>query len=175
MKKSEVVQAWASILAGRAPSLSIEITKECPLRCPGCYAFDAAHLGGSMELRELSDFRGDELVGFLACNSHLMDIGGLVDRHSSTDVFMEGLYLPILKIVDGGVLNESLMAVIRANTRQPVETVGDVYSLMSMGTCTYSIIERQARNPSRCRRTAAGLLHLTWPGHYDHDSTATIR
>jgi len=76
-------------------------------------------------------FRGDELVGFLACNSHLMDIGGLVDRHSSTDVFMEGLYLPILKIVDGGVLNESLMAVIRANTRQPVETVGDVYSLMN--------------------------------------------
>lgn len=62
MKKSEVIQAWASILAGRAPSLSIEITKECPLRCPGCYAFDAAHLGGATELRELSDFRGDELV-----------------------------------------------------------------------------------------------------------------
>ena len=62
MKKSEVLQAWAGILAGRAPSLSIEITKECPLRCPGCYAFDAAHLGGSVQLRELSDFRGDELV-----------------------------------------------------------------------------------------------------------------
>jgi N-methylhydantoinase B len=76
-------------------------------------------------------FRGDELVGFLACNSHLMDIGGLIDRVSSTDVFMEGLYLPILKIVDGGVLDETLMAVIRANTRQPVETIGDVYSLMN--------------------------------------------
>jgi N-methylhydantoinase B len=76
-------------------------------------------------------FRYDELVGFLACNSHLMDIGGLRDMSSSTDVFMEGLYLPILKIVDGGVLNETLMAVIRANTRQPVETVGDVYSLMN--------------------------------------------
>jgi MoaA/NifB/PqqE/SkfB family radical SAM enzyme len=49
-------------LAGRAPSLSIEITKECPLRCPGCYAFDAAHLGGPTQLRDLSDFRGDELV-----------------------------------------------------------------------------------------------------------------
>jgi N-methylhydantoinase B len=76
-------------------------------------------------------FRYDELVGFLACNSHLMDIGGLRDMSSSTDVFMEGLYLPILKIVDGGVLNETLMAVIRANTRQPVETVGDVYSLVN--------------------------------------------
>jgi N-methylhydantoinase B len=76
-------------------------------------------------------FRDDVLVGFLACNSHIMDIGGLIDRVSSTDVFMEGLYLPILKIVDGGVLNETLMAVIRANTRQPVETIGDVYSLMN--------------------------------------------
>ena len=62
MRKSEVLHAWANILAGRPPSLSIEITKECPLRCPGCYAFDDAHLGGEMQLRQLSDFRGDELV-----------------------------------------------------------------------------------------------------------------
>lgn len=62
MQTSEVLHAWARILSGRAPSLSIEITKECPLRCPGCYAFDAAHLGDDRLLRELSDFRGDELV-----------------------------------------------------------------------------------------------------------------
>jgi MoaA/NifB/PqqE/SkfB family radical SAM enzyme len=62
MKKSEVLQAWSRILGGRAPSLSIEITKECPLQCPGCYAFDAAHLGGSTQLRQLSDFKGDQLV-----------------------------------------------------------------------------------------------------------------
>jgi MoaA/NifB/PqqE/SkfB family radical SAM enzyme len=63
MKTGEVLQAWRSILSGRAPSLSIEITKECPLRCPGCYAFDDAHLGGAALLRQLSDFKGDELVG----------------------------------------------------------------------------------------------------------------
>ena len=62
MKKSEVVKAWGSILAGRPPSLSIEITKECPLRCPGCYAFEAGHLGGETMLRELSDYKGDDLV-----------------------------------------------------------------------------------------------------------------
>jgi MoaA/NifB/PqqE/SkfB family radical SAM enzyme len=62
MKTTEVLHAWGRILSGRAPSLSIEITKECPLRCPGCYAFDAAHLGGATQLRELSDFKGDELV-----------------------------------------------------------------------------------------------------------------
>ena len=62
MKTSEVLHAWRGILSGRRPSLSIEITKECPLRCPGCYAFDAAHLGGEQQLRQLSDFRGEELV-----------------------------------------------------------------------------------------------------------------
>src|ERR1700757_4257055 len=62
MKTTEVLHAWATILSGRAPSLSIEITKECPLRCPGCYAFDVAHLGGTTHLRQLSDFKGDELV-----------------------------------------------------------------------------------------------------------------
>jgi MoaA/NifB/PqqE/SkfB family radical SAM enzyme len=62
MQKSQVLQAWGRILSGRAPSLSIEITKECPLRCPGCYAFDPAHLGSAVQLRQLSDFKGPELV-----------------------------------------------------------------------------------------------------------------
>jgi len=81
MKKSEVFHAWARILSGRAPSLSIEITKECPLRCPGCYAFDAAHLGGSTELRQLSDFKGDELVGRIL---------GVVDEHKPLHVSLVG-------------------------------------------------------------------------------------
>lgn len=81
MKKSEVLRAWASILAGRAPSLSIEITKECPLRCPGCYAFDAAHLGGGTQLRELSDFRGDDLVARVLA---------LIDEHKPLHVSLVG-------------------------------------------------------------------------------------
>ena len=62
MKITQVLQAWGSILAGRAPSLSIEITKECPLSCPGCYAYGDSHLGGEKTLTQLSDFRGDALV-----------------------------------------------------------------------------------------------------------------
>ena len=56
------VQAWGRILTGRRPNLSVEITRECPLRCPGCYAFGDAHLGGGVTLRALSDHKGDELV-----------------------------------------------------------------------------------------------------------------
>lgn len=57
-----VLQAWGRILTGRRPNLSIEITRECPLRCPGCYAFGDNHLGGEVTLRGLADHRGDELV-----------------------------------------------------------------------------------------------------------------
>jgi MoaA/NifB/PqqE/SkfB family radical SAM enzyme len=56
------MQAWTRVLAGYRPTLSIEITRECPLRCPGCYAYGDAHLGGGVTLRALSDYRGDELV-----------------------------------------------------------------------------------------------------------------
>lgn len=62
MQVSHVLHSWARILQGYAPALSIEITRECPLRCPGCYAYEPNHLGGAVTLRELSDFRGDELV-----------------------------------------------------------------------------------------------------------------
>jgi sulfatase maturation enzyme AslB (radical SAM superfamily) len=57
-----IVRAWGRILGGYRPNLSIEITRECPLRCPGCYAYGDEHLGGGTTLRQLSDYRGDELV-----------------------------------------------------------------------------------------------------------------
>jgi MoaA/NifB/PqqE/SkfB family radical SAM enzyme len=62
MKTSEILRAWRKILKGDQPSLSIEITRECPLRCPGCYAFDDAHLGGRMTLRDLHDRKGQQLI-----------------------------------------------------------------------------------------------------------------
>ena len=62
LRAREVVAAWYRILTGRPPMLSIEITKECPLKCPGCYAYNEQHLGGAATLRDLSDFRGEELV-----------------------------------------------------------------------------------------------------------------
>jgi sulfatase maturation enzyme AslB (radical SAM superfamily) len=62
VKTSEVIRAWGKILKGERPSLSIEITRECPLQCPGCYAYDDAHLGGGATLRSLNDRKGQELI-----------------------------------------------------------------------------------------------------------------
>lgn len=77
----DLLTAWGRILNGRVPLLSIEITKECPLRCPGCYAYGNMHLGGDVTLRELSDLRGAALVeGVL----------GLVRRHKPMHVSLVG-------------------------------------------------------------------------------------
>ena len=64
--------AWGRILTGYTPALSIEITRECPLRCPGCYAYGDDHLGGDITLREVRDFKGQELID---------GVSALVDRH----------------------------------------------------------------------------------------------
>src|SRR5215468_2041351 len=58
----ELIAAWGRILEGRVPLLSIEITRECPLSCPGCYAYGDTHLGTERKLRDLSDLRGEALV-----------------------------------------------------------------------------------------------------------------
>jgi MoaA/NifB/PqqE/SkfB family radical SAM enzyme len=62
MNAAPVVQAWGMILQGRRPNLSVEITRECPLRCPGCYAYGDTHLGGDVVLRQLADFKGQQLI-----------------------------------------------------------------------------------------------------------------
>ncbi|MCA1371034.1 hydantoinase B/oxoprolinase family protein [Bradyrhizobium sp. BRP14] len=74
-------------------------------------------------------FHHGKLVALFACTSHLMDIGGMGVSPESTDVYMEGLYIPMLKLIDKGVVNETLMAIIKANTRLPIDTEGDTYSL----------------------------------------------
>jgi MoaA/NifB/PqqE/SkfB family radical SAM enzyme len=82
MQPKELFQAWGRILSHRAPTLSIEITRECPLRCPGCYAYDDDHLGGSVTLRELADQKGNDLIdGVLSLVDklrplHLSIVGG---------------------------------------------------------------------------------------------------
>jgi MoaA/NifB/PqqE/SkfB family radical SAM enzyme len=62
METGAVVKAWGLILSGYRPNLSIEITRECPLRCPGCYAYGDAHLGGDVVLRQLADYKGQDLI-----------------------------------------------------------------------------------------------------------------
>src|SRR6476620_9028331 len=76
-----IIPAWGRILTGYVPALSIGITRECPLRCPGCYAYGDDHLGGDLTLRQVRDFKGQELIdGVLA----------LVEKHRPLHVSIVG-------------------------------------------------------------------------------------
>jgi N-methylhydantoinase B len=74
-------------------------------------------------------FRDGKLVALTACTSHLTDLGGIGFGPDGTDVFMEALGIPFLKLFDRGVLNETLIAIVKENSRLPIECEGDLYSL----------------------------------------------
>ncbi|HEV2400208.1 MAG TPA: radical SAM protein [Candidatus Sulfotelmatobacter sp.] len=77
----DMARGWWRVLKGYVPMLSIEITRECPLSCPGCYAYGESHLGGETTLRELNDRRGEALV------EGVLD---LVRRHKPMHVSLVG-------------------------------------------------------------------------------------
>jgi MoaA/NifB/PqqE/SkfB family radical SAM enzyme len=108
-----IVRAWGKILTGYRPNLSIEITRECPLRCPGCYAYGDDHLGGSVTLREVADFKGQELID---------KVLALIDRHQPLHLSIVGgeplvrfrelnTLLPIL--ADRGIYTQLVTSAVR--------------------------------------------------------------
>ncbi len=72
-------------------------------------------------------FYEGKLAAFTACVFHHSDIGGRVSSDNQ-DVFEEGLFIPVVKLYDRGVLNESVMDMIRWNVRTPDEVIGDIRS-----------------------------------------------
>ena len=72
-------------------------------------------------------FHKDQLTAFTACVFHHSDIGGRV-ASDNREVFEEGLFIPLVKLYDGGVLNESVLEMIRWNVRTPDEVTGDIRS-----------------------------------------------
>jgi organic radical activating enzyme len=81
MRGGDFISGWGKILRGKLPLLSIEITSECPLSCPGCYAYGDRHLGGGVTLTQLSDSRGETLV---------QGILRLVDEHDPVQLSLVG-------------------------------------------------------------------------------------
>lgn len=113
-----IVRAWGRILTGYRPNLSIEITRECPLTCPGCYAYGSDHLGGELTLRELADRKGQDLVdGVLTLVRryrplHLSIVGGepLV-RYRELDELLP-------RLADMGIYTQLVTSAVRTIPRE---------------------------------------------------------
>jgi N-methylhydantoinase B len=73
-------------------------------------------------------FRNGAAVALFACTLHVQDIGGLGIPGAARQVYEEGLNIPIMKLVDQGRMNEWLLDIVRANVREPIQVIGDIYS-----------------------------------------------
>ena len=70
-------------------------------------------------------FHKGVLVGFSCCMAHWIDIGGTLGG-MTTDIYSEGLQIPILKYQDRGKVNQDLVDIIRLNVRIPNRAMGDL-------------------------------------------------
>ena len=76
-------------------------------------------------------FLADRLIALLACTCHQLDIGGLGQGPDGKSVYEEGLYIPIMKLVDQGRVNQDLIRIIEGNVRTPYEVRGDILSYVA--------------------------------------------
>ncbi|WP_239025034.1 hydantoinase B/oxoprolinase family protein [Rhodoligotrophos defluvii] len=78
-------------------------------------------------------FHKDRVVGLFAATIHLADVGGRGFGPDGREVFEEGIYIPHMQLVRQGKLNEDLMQIIRANTREPLQVEGDILAVLAAG------------------------------------------
>jgi N-methylhydantoinase A/oxoprolinase/acetone carboxylase beta subunit/N-methylhydantoinase B/oxoprolinase/acetone carboxylase alpha subunit len=76
-------------------------------------------------------FRERALVALFASTCHTIDVGGIGFSADARSVFEEGTCIPHLRLARDGALNEDVLAIIAANSRNPVESRGDILSLVS--------------------------------------------
>ncbi len=89
----------------------------------------AGHLNDLMLVQPV--FKGDGVIGFTSCTSHLVDVGGKCMGPEGTDIYEEGLRIPICRLVSDGEVSRSLLEIVKANSRHPTENEGDIYALVA--------------------------------------------
>jgi len=109
-------------------------------------------------------FVAGELEGWAATMAHHADVGGIAPGSiavHATEIFQEGLRLPLLKLVERGVVNETLLRILERNTRQPVQVVGDLHAqLAACRTGERGLVDLVARYGPEARGHLASLQAL---------------
>ncbi|MBW6399185.1 hydantoinase B/oxoprolinase family protein [Roseomonas sp. HJA6] len=76
-------------------------------------------------------FLDGKAVALFASTTHVVDIGGLGVSAEGRQIYHEGLYIPMMYLARQGMMNEDLLGMVRANVREPVQVVGDIYALVA--------------------------------------------
>ncbi len=89
----------------------------------------AGHLNDLLMVAPI--FHQGRPVALSSCTSHVYDLGGSGMGPDGKDVHDEGLYLPPVKLVDRGQINQMLVDIFKANSRSPIANEGDMYALIA--------------------------------------------
>jgi len=76
-------------------------------------------------------WRNGQIVALFACTTHVADIGGRGFGADGRQVYEEGINIPIMRLSEGGQMSRTVLDIIAANNRNPVEVEGDLYSLVA--------------------------------------------
>lgn len=79
-------------------------------------------------------FHQGQPIAISATMTHHQDVGGMAPGSTptnATEIFQEGLRIPLLKLMEGGKLNETFMAILRRNVRIPEVVTGDLMAEIS--------------------------------------------
>jgi N-methylhydantoinase B len=74
-------------------------------------------------------FRHGKVVALFASTCHVVDVGGRGMTADAHQVFEEGIYIPLMRFARAGQVDETLIELVRVNVREPVQVIGDLYSL----------------------------------------------
>jgi len=74
-------------------------------------------------------FHNGRHVGFFGCTAHVVDIGGRGFGADGNSVYEEGVQIPIMRFADRGEVDQTLVRILRVNTREPDQLIGDIYAL----------------------------------------------
>jgi N-methylhydantoinase B len=74
-------------------------------------------------------FRQTRLVALFASTSHVVDIGGRGIGPDARQVYEEGIYIPLMRFATAAGVDETLIEIVRGNVREPIQVIGDLYSL----------------------------------------------
>ncbi len=125
-------------------------------------------------------FHKGKLAGFSCCMAHWLDVGGVLGG-MSTDIFSEGIQIPILKYQDRGKVNEDLVDIIRINVRLPPRAIGDLraqITAVKTGERRYlELLDRYGRGRGGCldRRDHGPRRSGRTRPHQDHSRMASTR
>ena len=79
-------------------------------------------------------FRDGRVCAFVMSWAHFADIGGLRPGSISpdaTDIYQEGIMIPVTKMISAGVVNEAALEIFHRNSRYPDQSIGDMKALMA--------------------------------------------